>query len=50
MAKSDELDEEFEDLVLAEIVEERLQTPEDDLLSLEELAVRLNRRYLLEDS
>lgn len=43
------LEDEIEDLFLAELIEERMKTPEEDLLSLEDLAARLGRGHLLKE-
>jgi hypothetical protein len=41
------LEDEIEDLMLAQVVAERLQTPKDDLLSVEELAGNLGLGHLV---
>jgi hypothetical protein len=44
-----ELEAELEDLTLARFVEDRLQTPREDLIDVEELAERVGRGRLLAD-
>lgn len=44
-----ELESELEDLTLAQFVEERLQTPAEKLLSVEELADSVGRGHLLSE-
>src|SRR2546428_5566318 len=46
MARIEELENEVEDLTLAYFVEERLQTPVEKLISVEELADNVGRRHL----
>lgn len=46
-ARIAQLEEELEDMTLARFVEDRLQTPEDQLLSVEELAAGVGRSHLL---
>ena len=49
LARIAELEDELEELTLARIVEERLQTPADQLLSVEELADGVGRGHLLSE-
>jgi hypothetical protein len=49
LARIAELEDEVEELTLARFVEERLQTPVEELLSVEELADSVGRRHLLDD-
>jgi hypothetical protein len=44
-----ELEAELEDLTLARLVEDRLETPREDLIDVEELAERVGRGRLLAD-
>lgn len=48
-ARIADLEAEIEDMALARFVEERLQTPEDQLLSVEELAASVGRSHLLSE-
>jgi hypothetical protein len=48
LARIAELEDGVEELILARFVEERLQTPPEKLLSVEELADSVGRRHLLD--